>query len=80
MIQFDVNILFGESSQKEGQYVFKMHKDNDNNGIGDFIDASNGKNIIHPTTIDQLLKELHKMVEEKNTTNAVDALVGCPME
>lgn len=50
---------------KEDQFEFKVSQDHDNNGKGDLTDASNEKNIIHPSTIDQLLEELCKMVEDK---------------
>jgi hypothetical protein len=39
---------------KEDQSVFKMPRDQDNSGTGDFTSASNENNIIHP--IDQLPK------------------------
>jgi hypothetical protein len=54
-----------------------MLEDHDNNGKGDLINPSNEENIIHPVTIDQLLEELHKMVEEKNVAKLVASLSSC---
>lgn len=53
-----------------------MSEDQDKNG-GGLTNASNEDNIIYPNTIDQLLEWLHKELEEKNTANVADALVGC---
>jgi hypothetical protein len=56
-----------------------MLEDHDNNGKGDLINPSNEENIIHPATIDQLLEELRKMVEEKNIAKLAAALSSCSM-
>ena len=79
-IQFNVNTFFGNSTGKEDQFEFKVPQDHDNNGKGDLTDTSNEKNIVHPSTIDQLLEELRKMEEDKNATNVAPALASYLMD
>jgi len=44
---------------------FKMPGEQDNSGTGDLTSASNKNNIIHLTTIDQLLENLRKDLGDK---------------
>lgn len=57
-----------------------MPQDHDNNGKGDPTDTSNEKNIVHPSTIDQLLEELRKMEEDKNAANVAPSLASYLMD
>lgn len=62
---------------KEDQSEYKMPEDQGNNGKGDFSDASNEENILHPTTIDQLPWALRKELKAKSAANVAAALAGC---
>lgn len=64
--------------KKIDQSECKMPENQGINAAKDLTSASNEKNILHPTTVDQLLEELCKDLEAKNAANVVAALAGCP--
>jgi hypothetical protein len=56
-----------------------MPEDQDNNRTGDLTSASNENNIIHLTTIDQLIENLHKDLEAKNAASGYSSS-GCTLK
>jgi hypothetical protein len=66
---------------EKDQSTIKMSEDHSNNMTeGDPTDPFNPANIIHLTAMDQLLEDLHKLVEEKNAANLVAALASCSVD
>jgi hypothetical protein len=64
---------------KKDQSTINMLEDN-NKMESEPMDPFNHGNIIHPTTIYQLLEELRNLVEENNVVNLQVALASCSMD